>query len=67
MDYAANAALGVPVGSGSMESLCPQFQNRLKRTGQFWTGGGFDALLRVIVLHWNGELDYLWQSSSLAA
>jgi len=35
MDYAANAALGVPIGSGSVESLCSQFQNRLKRTGQF--------------------------------
>lgn len=35
MDYAANAALGVPIGSGPVESLCSQFQNRLKRTGQF--------------------------------
>ena len=33
MDYAANAAMGVPIGSGSVESLCSQFQNRLKRTG----------------------------------
>lgn len=60
MDYAANAALGVPIGSGPVESLCSQFQNRLKRTGQFWTKTGFAALLQVTVRHWNQELDSLW-------
>jgi hypothetical protein len=60
MDYATNAAKGVPIGSGSVESLCSQFQNRLKRTGQFWTKTGFGALLRVTVRHWNGELLPLW-------
>jgi hypothetical protein len=65
MDYAANAALGVPIGSGSVESLCSQFQNRLKRTGQFWTQEGFAALLRVIVRKWNGELDSLWQPTAV--
>ena len=64
MDYAANAALGVPIGSGSVESLCSQFQNRLKRTGQFWTKAGFAALLRVMVRKWNGELDSLWRASA---
>ena len=64
MDYATNAALGVPIGSGSVESLCSQFQNRLKRTGQFWTKEGFAALLRIIVRRWNGELDSLWQASA---
>lgn len=62
MDYAANAALGIPIGSGSVESLCSQFQNRLKRTGQFWTKKGFAALLRIVVRYWNGELDSLWQA-----
>ena len=61
MDYAANAALGVPIGSGPVESLCSQFQNRLKRTGQFWTKNGFAALLQVTVRHWNRELDSLWR------
>jgi hypothetical protein len=60
MDYAANAALGVPIGSGPVESLCSQFQNRLKRTGQFWTKTGFAALLRVTVRYWNREMDSLW-------
>lgn len=64
MDYAANAAQGVPIGSGSVESLCSQFQNRLKRTGQFWTKQGFAALIRIIVRHWNGELDSLWLAST---
>ena len=64
MDYAANAALGVPIGSGSVESLCSQFQNRLKRTGQFWSKEGFAALLRIIVRRWNGELDSLWHASA---
>jgi hypothetical protein len=66
MDYAANAKLGVPIGSGSIESLCSQFQNRLKRTGQFWTKEGFAALLRVVVLYWNNELDSLWQAPAAA-
>ena len=60
MDYAQNAAQGVPIGSGSVESLCSQFQNRLKRTGQFWSKTGFAALLRITVRHWNRELDLLW-------
>lgn len=64
MDYAANAELGVPIGSGSVESLCSQFQNRLKRTGQFWTKEGFAALLRIVVRYWNGELDSLWSASA---
>jgi hypothetical protein len=64
MDYAANARMGVPIGSGSVESLCSQFQNRLKRTGQFWTKEGFAALLRIVVRYWNRELDSLWMASA---
>lgn len=64
MDYAENAKLGVPIGSGSMESLCAQLQDRLKRTGQFWVKDGFAALLKIIVRHWNGELDSLWRTCS---
>jgi hypothetical protein len=64
MDYATNDAQGIPIGSGSIESLCSQFQNRLKRTGQFWAKKGFAALLRILVRHWNGELDSLWLASA---
>jgi hypothetical protein len=64
MEYAANAEMGVPIGSGSVESLCSQFQNRLKRTGQFWSKKGFANLLHIIVRKWNGELDSLWQAAA---
>lgn len=64
MDYAANARMGVPIGSGPVESLCSLFQNRLKRTGQFWTKEGFAPLLRIVVSYWNGELDHLWTASA---
>jgi len=64
MDYASKAALGVPVGSGYVESLSLPFQNRLKRTGQFWMEKGFAALLRIIVRYWNGELGSLWLASA---
>jgi hypothetical protein len=60
MDYAKYAKKGVPIGSGSVESLCSQLQNRLKRTGQFWSKAGFAALLQVIVRYRNGELLSLW-------
>jgi hypothetical protein len=64
MDYAIHAKQGIPIGSGSVESLCSQFQNRLKRTGQSWSKQGFAALLRILVRHWNGELDSLWMASA---
>ena len=64
MDYAANARMEVPIGSGSVESLCSQFQNRLKRTDQFWTTEGFADFLRIVVRYWNGELDCLWTVSA---
>ena len=60
MDYPKHAKEGVPIGSGSVESLCSQLQNRLKRTGQFWSKKGFAALLEVIVRYRNGELLSLW-------
>lgn len=60
MDYHEHAKEGVPIGSGSVESLCSQLQNRLKRTGQFWSKAGFAALLEVVIRHRNGELLSLW-------
>ncbi len=61
-----NAEIGVPIGSGSIESLRSQFQNRLKRTGQFWTKEGFAAILRVVVRYWNKELVSPWQAPAAA-
>ena len=60
MDYPASAAAGCPIGSGSMESQCSQFQNRFKRRGQFWSIFGFSALLQIAVRHQNHEIRSLW-------
>jgi hypothetical protein len=62
MDYARNAKVGAPIGSGSVESQCSQFQDRFKRRGQFWSKSGFAGLLEVTVRHQNGELGSLWAS-----
>ena len=58
MDYGKRRREGVPIGSGAVESLCGQFQDRLKRRGQFWSREGFAAILRAYVWHMNEELDY---------
>jgi hypothetical protein len=34
-----------PLGSGAIESTCRQYQCRFKRTGQFWTTPGDEALM----------------------
>ena len=34
-----------PLGSGAIESTCRQYQCRFKRTGQFWSNAGDEALL----------------------
>jgi hypothetical protein len=34
-----------PLGSGAIESTCRQYQCRFKRTGQFWTTDGDEALM----------------------
>jgi hypothetical protein len=45
MDYAAARRNGEPEGSGAMESTCRQYQCRFKRTGQFWSRVGDEALM----------------------
>jgi hypothetical protein len=60
LNYAQAAKAGLPIGSGSMESQCSQFQNRFKRRGQFWSHMGFAALLEVSVRYQNGEIMSLW-------
>ena len=60
MDYAKHAEEGLPIGSGSVESLCSQFQTRFKRTGQFWSGKGSAGLLELFVRYQNDELAALW-------
>ena len=49
-----------PVGSGAIESACRQYQCRFKRTGQFWTTPGDEALL-CLETHWrNGRWHQLY-------
>lgn len=58
MDYPRNQRLGIPIGSGAMESQCSQNQNRFKRRGQFWSDGGFASFVKAYVRYANGELGY---------
>ena len=53
-----NQRLGIPIGSGAMESQCSQNQNRFKRRGQFWSDGGFASFVKAYVRYANGELGY---------
>jgi len=60
LQYASLAARGAPIGSGAVESACSQFQDRLKRRGQFWTRYGLRNLLVVDVAVKNRSLSHLW-------
>ena len=60
LDYQAVAERGAPIGSGAVESQCSQFQDRFKRTGQFWTRPGLRNLLALGVIIQNNTFAYLW-------
>jgi hypothetical protein len=45
LDYGTAKQKGEPLGSGPMESTCRQYQVRFKRTGQFWSLAGDEALM----------------------
>ena len=49
-----------PVGSGAIESACRQYQCRFKRTGQFWTTPGDEALMCLETLWRNGRWHQLY-------
>jgi len=49
-----SAPLPEPVGSGAIESTARQYQCRFKRTGQFWTQVGDEALLCLETL-WRNQ------------
>jgi hypothetical protein len=53
-----------PVGSGAIESACRQYQCRFKRTGQFWTTPGDEALMCLETLWRNGRWDQLYPPMS---
>lgn len=59
LHYRDNAAKGFPVGSGAVESGCSQFQDRFKRTGQFWNSASMGCLQALKVTRNNGDWDEL--------
>jgi hypothetical protein len=60
MDYGAAKRLGEPLGSGAIESTCRQYQCRFKRTGQFWTERGDEALMCLETFWRNGRWNLLY-------
>lgn len=63
LHYQDNAAKGFPVGSGAVESGCSQFQDRFKRTGQFWNSASMGRLQALKVARQNGDWDELCRLS----
>jgi hypothetical protein len=60
MDYAGAKSRGEPCGSGAIESTCRQYQCRFKRTGQFWTKEGDEALMCLETFWRNGRWEHLF-------
>ena len=56
-----------PVGSGAIESACRQYQCRFKRTGQFWTTAGDEALMCLETLWRNGRWHELYPHARYSA
>jgi len=55
-----------PLGSGAIESTCRQYQCRFKRTGQFWTTAGDEALLCLETFWRNGRWHELYPHAQAA-
>jgi hypothetical protein len=60
LHYQAVAKAGAPIGSGAVESLGSQLQDRLRGCGRFWERPGITHLLRLIVLVRNQDDCNLW-------
>jgi len=60
MDYGTAKKKGEPLGSGAMESTCRQYQVRFKRTGQFWSPTGDEALMCLETFRRNGRWHLLF-------
>lgn len=60
MDYRRARRLGEPIGSGAIEATCRQYQCRFKRTGQFWSTAGDEALLCLDTFWRNGRWHLLF-------
>lgn len=60
LHYQAMEKAGAPRGSGAVESLGKQLQQRLRGCGQIWGRPGFTRLLKVVVLVKNQDDHLLW-------
>ena len=60
MDYRSGSRRGEPIGSGAIESTCRQYQCRFKRTGQYWSQQGDEALLCLETFWRNGRWQLLF-------
>ena len=60
LHYQAMEKAGAPRGSGAVESLGKQLQQRLRGCGQIWGRPGFIRLLRIVVLVKNQDEHLLW-------
>jgi hypothetical protein len=62
LDYAAYKALGLPLGSGMVESACKWLiQQRFKGVGMRWSETGFNHLLHLRLAWVNGSFETLFQ------
>lgn len=60
MNYASGKRKQQPLGSGAIESTCRQYQVRFKRSGQFWSLAGDEALLALETLRRNERWSLLF-------
>jgi len=56
-----------PLGSGAIESTCRQYQCRFKRTGQFWSTAGDEALMCLETFWRNGRWHELYPHAKPAS
>jgi len=64
INYPTYKALGLPIGSGMVESACKWLiQQRFKCVGMRWSENGFNHLLHLRLAWVNGNYDDLFESS----
>jgi hypothetical protein len=56
-----------PLGSGAIESTCRQYQCRFKRTGQFWSTAGDEALMCLETFWRNDRWHELYPHAKLTS
>ena len=63
MQYLEFQEVGLPIGSGSVESACKQFQARLKGSGMRWSRPGAERMLVVRAAVLSNSFDRLWRAA----